>query len=97
MEFKTSLHHLLQAKGMTLSQLSKKSSVSKSTLHGMLTGTSAIKLQHLKKIATALECSIHQLCYGTPDPFEQITGEVLRELFTGDLRVSISKIERAKK
>ena len=96
MEFKESLQLLLKERGWTMAQLGKSTGISKSTLHGMLVGTSAIKLAHLKKIAAALECSVHRLCWGSPDPYEVPHDEILKELFSGDLRVSISKIERRK-
>jgi hypothetical protein len=56
-------------------------------------------LNQLKQVASALEVSFHELCFGEPDPYEQKmdTEEVLRELFTGDVRVTLHRIERQKK
>lgn len=39
---------------------------------------------------------MHELCYGEPDPYEVKSEEILKELFSGDIRVSIHKIERIK-
>ncbi|MBI3554660.1 MAG: helix-turn-helix transcriptional regulator [Deltaproteobacteria bacterium] len=94
MNLKVILPALLRERGMTLSALAKKSGLNKSTLHGWTTGQVAINIDQLKKVATALEVSIHQLCFGEPDPNERLGEEVLKELFSGDLRVSIHKIER---
>ena len=94
MNLKTNLPALLTSRKMTLSGLAKKAGLSKSTVHGWVTGQIAINIDQLKKVAVVLEVSLHQLCFGEPDPFEKPGDEVLKELFSGDLRVSISKIER---
>jgi transcriptional regulator with XRE-family HTH domain len=83
-------------KGLTLSQLSRISGISKPTIHGWITGRHVRDFGQLKKISLALEVSIHELLYGDADPFEIKAQEVLKEIFTGDVRVTIQRIERAK-
>ena len=84
-------------RGWTLTKLSKQSNVPIATLHGWANGRTRPDLKQLQKVAQALEVSLHTLAFGSPDPYEVSGEEVLRELFTGDLRVSIQKIERIKK
>lgn len=84
-------------RGWTLTKLSKQSNVPIATLHGWANGRTRPDLQQLQKVAQALEVSLHTLAFGAPDPFEAVGEEILRELFTGDLRVSIQRIERKKK
>lgn len=86
----------MKGRDVTLSQLSKLSGVSKPTIHGWIHGRKVRNFDHLKKIALILKISIHELLYGEPDPFESATREILRELFTGDVRVTIHRIERIK-
>jgi len=90
------LHALLAKRGpgWNLSKLAKATGISKSTLSGISAGTGAIRLDHLRKIAEALEVSVHQLAYGEPDPFEAQSSEILHELFRGDVRVILQRIEK---
>lgn len=82
---------------VSLSYLSKTTGVPKPTIHGWLTGRRVMELSHLKKIATVLKISIHELVYGGPDPFEPLSQEVLQEIFSGDVRVTIHKIQKNRK
>lgn len=89
------LQTLLKKKGITLAELARKTGISKSTLSGITAGAGdSIKLSHLKKLSSALDVSVHELAYGTPDPKAAIGEEILTELFRGDCRVVISKIGR---
>lgn len=94
MELKTMLIRLCQRKGWSIARLARESGVPKPTLHGWTTGRSALNLGQLKKVASALEVSLHQLAFGEPDPYAGVNEEVLKELFTGDVRISIHRIER---
>lgn len=96
MQFATNLAQAMKQKKLSLSSLSRLSGISKTTLHGWLTGRKAKNVDQLKKIATILQTSIHQLLYGEPDPFEQRPQEVLEEIFYGDVRVTVHRIERRK-
>lgn len=85
---------LSKERGWSLSRLAREAGVAKPTLHGWTTGRNALNPEQLKRVATALEVSIHELLFGEPDPFESKSHEVLRELFKGDVRVTVHKIER---
>ena len=81
-------------RGWTLSDLSKKSGVPKATLHSW-TGGRTPNLEQLKLVSIVLKLSIHQLAYGHPDPEEKhSTSQTLTELFSGDLKVTIHKINK---
>lgn len=97
MKLGSQLKAYCKERGWTLTKLSKQSSVPIATLHGWANGRTRPDLKQLQKVAMALEVSLHTLAFGSPDPFETGGEEILRELFTGDIRVSIQKIERTKK
>jgi transcriptional regulator with XRE-family HTH domain len=90
------LSDLLKKKGISLAGLAKKSAVPKSTLHGWVSGQAAVNLEQLQSVAEALGVGVHLLAYGTPDPFEEVSTEVLKEIFSGDVRVTLHRIERKK-
>lgn len=96
MKLGKSIEFHLRQKGWSITQLSKKSGVSKSTLHAWTVGRKSINLENLKRVAAALEISVHQLVYGEPDPFESVGKEVLKEIFSGDVRITVHRIERKK-
>ncbi|MCB0349722.1 MAG: helix-turn-helix transcriptional regulator [Bdellovibrionales bacterium] len=96
MNFSQNLKHHLKNKGWTLSRLAKETGINKSTLHAWTVGRGNIKLEYLKKVAHALKVSVYQLAYGEPDPHEAKSEEILRELFSGDVRVTLQRIERKK-
>lgn len=72
------------------------SGVSKPTLHGWTTGRRVLDIDQLKQVANVLKISIHELFYGEPDPFASVPQDVLREIFSGDVRITIHRIERVK-
>lgn len=82
---------------LTISRLAQLSGVPVQTLHGWTSGRKAVQLEQLKKVAEALKVSVHELAFGEPDPFDPIGSEILREIFKGDVRVTIHKIERNKR
>ncbi|MCB9073746.1 MAG: helix-turn-helix transcriptional regulator [Bdellovibrionaceae bacterium] len=84
-----------QKRGITLTQLAKMAGVPKATLHAWTSGREP-SLKQLKKVADALGLSFYKLAFGIHDPNE-IQGEVLlKEIFSGDVRVTLHKIERRK-
>jgi len=97
MKLNSTLLQLCKLKRWSLAQLSRESGVAVQTLHGWTTGRKAVRLDQLKKVSAALEVSMHQLAFGEPDPFEPIGEEVLREIFTGDVRVTLHRIERRRR
>lgn len=88
------LERELESREWTLSRLAKETGISKSTLHSWSTGRSAINLEKLKKLAMTLEISVHQLIFDEPDPYATSAKEILTEIFSGDVRVTLQKIER---
>lgn len=88
------LAKICKAKKISISQLSKKSGVAQPTLHGWSSGRSVGNLDDLKKVCDVLQVSLHQLLFDEPDPYEIGHEEILKEIFSGDLRVSISRIEK---
>jgi len=83
-----------EGKGWTIARLARESGVPKPTLHGWTTGRSALNLNQLRKVASALQVPLHELAFGEPDPYEKPGEEILKELFSGDVRISIHRIER---
>lgn len=97
MKFSTRITVLCKKRNWSLTDLSKKSGVPVQTIHNWSTGRRAHNIEQVKKVATALETSIHDLLFGEPDPFEQTSLEILDEIFTGDVRVTLHRIQRNKK
>lgn len=97
MELRTNLTLLLKKRRMSLTSLSKASKVPLSTLHSWTTGKTTLNLEQLKRVSLVLEVPTHELIYGCPDPFDSSTDEVLKEVFAGDVRVTIHKILRKRK
>ena len=94
MPFAENLSQAMKSRNLSFAELAKKAGISKSTIHGWTTGRRVQDLKELKKVAQVLKISIHELAFGEPDPFESMPQEILRELFTGDVRVTIHKVER---
>ena len=91
------LAKICKLKKISISQLSKLSGVPQPTLHGWGSGRSVGTIDDLKKVCDVLQVSLHQLLYDEPDPYEIGHEEILKELFSGDLRVTIHKIEKKPK
>jgi transcriptional regulator with XRE-family HTH domain len=94
------LKRLMLERKMNQTQLSKITGIAKSTLNGYLNSnpksTEKIDIGQMKKIADALQTDFHDLLFGTPDPFSKasLPKEVLHELFSGDVRLTVHRIER---
>ena len=87
------IQSLCEKQGLSLTKLAKDSGVPKATLHSWTTGTNP-NVEQLKKVAKTLQVSIHKLAFGISDPFEEVGVTVLKELFSGDVRVTLHKIEK---
>lgn len=96
MQLAKNLSRIMKDRGLTLGKLSQMSGVSKPTLHGWTTGRRVLYIDQLKQVANVLKISIHELFYGEPDPFAGVPQDVLREIFSGDVRITIHRIERVK-
>lgn len=94
------LKRLMTEKKITQTELSKLSGVPKSTLNGYLsiTGKPADKIDvgQIKKIADVLQTDFHELLFGSTDPFSKasLPKEVLHEIFSGDVRLTVHRIEK---
>ena len=88
---------LCKERGWSLARLARESHVPPQTIHNWVTGRKGVNATQLKKVATTLEVSIHQLMFGEPDPFESRSNEILKEIFSGDVRVTLHRIERRRK
>lgn len=97
MDLKTNLSLIMKKKGLSLTKLAKLSAVPLSTLHSWTTGKKTLNLEQLKRVALVLECPLHELAFGCPDPFDGGADESLKELFAGDVRVVIHKILRKRR
>ena len=94
MKLGNNLSQLCKERGITLAHLSKMSGVPKSTIHSWTTNPASVNLSHLQKIARALGVSVHFLAYGENDPNEAPSENILKEIFSGDVRVTLHRIER---
>ncbi len=88
---------LCKKKGWSLAKLSREAGVPPQTLHNWTVGRTSINPIQLKKVATALETSIHYLLFDEPDPFEVVGEEILKEIFSGDVRVTLHRIEKKRR
>ncbi len=95
---KENLLAALRSRGLSIAQLARKSGIPKATLHAWTTGREP-KISQLRKVAEALKMPLYKLAFSEPDPFEEkdVPSELLQRLFSGDLRVTIDRIERIKK
>ncbi len=97
MKLSSTLNSLCKKRRITLSELARRAGVPKQTLHNWTLGRRSVNPDQLKKVAQALEVSVHYLLYGDQDPFETPNEEILKEIFSGDVRVTLHRIERRKK
>jgi transcriptional regulator with XRE-family HTH domain len=97
MKLKDSVTVYAKKKAWSISRLAKESGVPVQTIHGWTVGRKPVNLDQLKKVASALQISIHQLVFGEPDPFESQGEEILKEIFSGDVRVTLHRIERKRR
>jgi len=82
---------------MSLAKAARAAGVPAQTVHGWGTGKGGVNLDQLKKVAGVLKVSLHELAFGEPDPFEAPGEEILKEIFSGDVRVTLQRIERRRR
>lgn len=97
MKLGSKLNQLCKAQGLSLSRLAKEAGVPIQTVHAWTTGRKSINPDQIKKVASFLKISVHELLFGEPDPHEGVGEEILKEIFSGDLRITLHRIEREKK
>ena len=88
---------LIEEKGWTVARLSRQSGVPKQTLHNWTSGRKLVNPGQLKRVAEALGVSVYYLMFGESDPISHPGSEFLKEIFSGDVRVTVHRIERSKK
>lgn len=81
-------------RGWSIARLAKESGLPRSTLHDWTAGRKSLDLTQLKKVAHVLQIPIHELAFGEMDPFEPSSETILKEIFSGDIRVTVHRIER---
>lgn len=97
MKLSSILSTICKQRKISLASLARKAGVPPQTLHNWIVGRKSINPDQLKNIANVLEVSVHYLLFGEPDPHEQPSEEILREIFSGDVRVTLHRIEKVKK
>lgn len=93
MELGKNIIRLCEERNLSLSALARLSGVKQPTLHGWTTGRSVQNLDDLRKVCLILEVSLHSIIFGTRDPFENPDRELLKEIFKGDIRVTIHRVD----
>lgn len=83
-----------KSKKLSLTKLAQASGVPLTTLHAWTTGRISINPDQIRKVAAVLEISMHELLFDGPDPFETASSEILKHIFSGDVRVTLHKIEK---
>lgn len=97
MKLGSKLNQICKAQGVSLSRVAKEAGVPMQTVHAWTTGRKSINPDQIRKVAMVLKVSIHQLMFDEPDPFESPGEEILREIFSGDVRVTLHKIDRTRR
>ncbi len=99
MQLKTMLVKAMDNQGVTQAKLAQLARVSKATLHGYLNPRvkqTRIDIAIVKRLCDILKLDFHVALFGLPDPNSQalIPKEILHEIFNGDVRVTIHRIEK---
>lgn len=91
------LQRICKDRKISFAQLARSSGIPLATLHAWTTGRKSVNPDQLRKAANSLQISIFELLFDESDPFENKADEILKELFSGDVRVTLHRIERKKK
>ena len=86
---------LLKQKRISVRELSEATGVPKSTISEWQAGRQPKNPEHVRKVASYLEVSMHQLLFGEPDPHEAIdvTRILKDDLFSGVFQISVKRIK----
>ncbi len=85
---------LCEERGWTIARLARETGIPAQTIHNWSLAKGAVNPDQVKKVAEAFGVSIHYLLYGESDPHEGPFEEVLKEIFSGDVRVTLHRVER---
>ena len=92
MKLGSKLNQLCKAQGLSLSRLAKEAGVPMQTLHAWwATGRKSINPDQIKKVASVLKISVHELLFDERDPHESVGVEILKEIFSGDVRIVLRR------
>ncbi len=91
------IESLCKERGWTVAKLARESGVPVQTIHNWSTARGAVNPDQVKKISQTLGVSVHYLLYGESDPQEQPSEEILKEIFSGDVRVTLHRVEKKRK
>ena len=97
-KLKDNLTKLMKDRNISLTKLARSTGIAKSSLHGYMNSenTEKVNVSHIKKISEVLKVSMHQLLFSEFDPNEPRSNqtEILKEIFSGDVRVTLHRIEK---
>ena len=94
MKLAAMISSLCKEQGLSLNELSRRSNVPVQTIHNWTAGGKAVNPDQVRKVAIALSTSVHFLLFGESDPNDPAPAEVLQEIFSGDVRVTLHRIRR---
>lgn len=80
-----------------MARLAREAGLPAQTIHHWTTGRRSVDPDQVRKVAAALRVSVHYLLFGETDPLEAPAEEILKEIFSGDVRVTLHRIEKRKK
>lgn len=91
----------LKASGVSFAHLARESKIAKATIHSWANDVQPTDLAAVKRLAAALNKSVHTLLWGTEDPISKVSIDStrLQELFSGRFVVDLTlkKIDEPKK
>lgn len=94
MKLGTMIQKLCKERSWTIAKLAREAGVPVQTIHNWSVAKASVNPDQVKRVSDVLDVSLHYLLYGQNDPHEPRGEEILRELFTGDVRVTLHRIER---
>ena len=93
------LEKAMKDQGVTQTKLAQLSRVPKATLHGYLNPRvkqSKLDVSIVKRLCNVLKLDFHEAIFGETDPNSKAIApnEILHEIFNGDVRVTLHRIEK---
>lgn len=90
-----------KARGGNLAHLAREAKISKATLHAWTNNAKATDIAALRRLAAAMNMSLHKLLWGSEDPVSQVSLDStrLQDLFSGRfiIDLTLKKIDEPKK
>lgn len=88
----STLSALLEAKNLSLRELSKKTGVPYSTLQEWTSNRTPKNPIQIQKVASHFDVSMHFLLFGAEDRAEPLTKLLKEDLFSGTFEISIKRV-----